>query len=744
MARKKKKKQGAGRQNRPQAPDRRTMDETMASLGALLKGQTFESIEEANAFLQQLMEEGGSLPPPPAETPLEKAQAVMYEAFEARGRGRRIKLAKKALSISPDCADAYVLLAQEDARSLRQANNYYAQGVQAGRRALGEEAFEEEAGHFWLMIETRPFMRAMEGYAMTLWALGQREASVEHQQEMLRLNPGDNQGIRYWLIHCLLALRRLDDVEQLFEEYDKEPTANFAYPRALTTFLKEGPTPKANLHLRQVFDLNPHLPAYLLGEKRMPRNLPDHYGMGDENEAILYVRHFGEHWRETAGALSWLRNVREQPPVRGSEVHEESLFSPDPDLMDDEWYYADEYDGFPPFELDEFLADFEFPKSEHGSIRRCLSVGLGKYLNDVYGEGAYGKQPTHLIDEVMHLPYVFGYGALEVIRHKRLRPDTKLAVCSYVLEAMDLDLELGIPYGLLALLGYMASQNVLHYESLLYAAIALGFGAGHGYARAHWLEGVDKEDLLRLVDWIAGHEDIPADEKLWWAWKLAVQSDNYPHAGKAMAKHWLSLEALTTDAKRALCRGWLDNKDMVGTPPLVWQLYQATLTGQRSEVERLVKEHNLEPGPEAEVMLAEMEKALAEIEPGSVEAMMLRMRSWVMVPAFLHRLAIPALVRLGDDLETIVGTYWNTGSDYNQGAQSLGAADAIREFSHRLSSERLRELIERGVNHSLAPTRKAYYILSEEFYGDEYLQRALQDNAGSLRTWAAKKLARRR
>ena len=45
------------------------------------------------------------------ETPLDRAQEVMYRAFEASG-AEQVRLARKALEISPDCADAYVLLAE--------------------------------------------------------------------------------------------------------------------------------------------------------------------------------------------------------------------------------------------------------------------------------------------------------------------------------------------------------------------------------------------------------------------------------------------------------------------------------------------------------------------------------------------------------------------------------------------------------------------------------------------------------
>jgi ST7 protein len=79
---------------------------------------------------------------------IERAQDVMYDAWEQTTSRSRIALARKALRITPLCADAYNLLAEE-ARSLEEARDLYASGVEAGELALGPEGFEEYAGHFW-------------------------------------------------------------------------------------------------------------------------------------------------------------------------------------------------------------------------------------------------------------------------------------------------------------------------------------------------------------------------------------------------------------------------------------------------------------------------------------------------------------------------------------------------------------------------------------------------------------------
>lgn len=48
------------------------------------------------------------------------------------------------------------------------------------------------------------------------------------------------------------------------------------------------------------------MPPYLLGRKRMPRNLPELYSFGDDNEAVLYVHGNKTAWKTTPGAMEWL------------------------------------------------------------------------------------------------------------------------------------------------------------------------------------------------------------------------------------------------------------------------------------------------------------------------------------------------------------------------------------------------------------------------------------------------------
>jgi tetratricopeptide (TPR) repeat protein len=240
------------------------------------------------------------------ETPLRKAQDIIYDAWEITDSKRRAALARKALEISPDCADAYVLLAEETATSLTEALNLYRQGVEAGERALGKEAFEEDVGHFWGILETRPYMRARAGLAECLWASGKHDEAIDHYKDMLRLNPNDNQGIRDLLLPRLIVSGRDEEAEALFREYEDDGMASWAYARALLDFRKMGDSEISRKSLKAALKNNRHIPSYLLGRKKIPKNLPSYYSPGDENEAVFYAKENFEAWKITPGALDWL------------------------------------------------------------------------------------------------------------------------------------------------------------------------------------------------------------------------------------------------------------------------------------------------------------------------------------------------------------------------------------------------------------------------------------------------------
>lgn len=183
---------------------------------------------------------------PQDSSPVAEAQEYVYEAWEARSNAEALlRLARAALEVCAECADAYCLLAELEARDLTSKAELYRKGVEAGERALGRETFARDAGHFWSVLETRPYMRARWALAECSWRLGERAQAVEHAHELLRLNPNDNQGVRHTLLAWLVELDRDRDAAALLAEYDEDIYAGWLYTRALLAFRSAGATKSA-------------------------------------------------------------------------------------------------------------------------------------------------------------------------------------------------------------------------------------------------------------------------------------------------------------------------------------------------------------------------------------------------------------------------------------------------------------------------------------------------------------------
>ncbi len=245
------------------------------------------------------------------EAALYEAQEIIYRAWESAGRKQRVKLAREALGVSPDCADAYVLLAEESATSLNEAMELYQKGVEAGERVLGKDAFSDDVGYFWVILEARPYMRAREGLAQCLWEKGRHEEAIYHYKDMLRLNPDDNQGVRYICMSCLLELGQYDELWDLLNEYLEDDDTYWLYTKALIAFSREGDSETSAALLARASHANAYVPLYLLGMEKIPKRLPEYVGIGDESEALVYAAANLDKWKKIPGALEWLALMKQ-------------------------------------------------------------------------------------------------------------------------------------------------------------------------------------------------------------------------------------------------------------------------------------------------------------------------------------------------------------------------------------------------------------------------------------------------
>ncbi|MEX2670818.1 MAG: tetratricopeptide repeat protein [Phycisphaeraceae bacterium] len=239
----------------------------------------------------------------------DRAQELAWDAMEASDEEQMARLCRQALAIYPNCVDALSMLAEVECERVRDYVAAMRRAVEAGRRDLGPEVFEQEKGHFWLAIETRPFMRAMAGLADALLQWGQPEhvdEAIAIYEEMLELNPNDNQGIRYLLPGCYLQRKRYREAAILLDEHGDEGMAALAWARVLLAYAV-GNEDEASDLLKEAREQNPYVELYLTGRKRRPRTRTDYYSPGDDTEALVCADALWEAWKKHPKAKRWLK-----------------------------------------------------------------------------------------------------------------------------------------------------------------------------------------------------------------------------------------------------------------------------------------------------------------------------------------------------------------------------------------------------------------------------------------------------
>jgi tetratricopeptide (TPR) repeat protein len=279
-------------------------EKIMTDLQRLVETQEFKSEDELRRFINSINDQKIPSFPEEALTHSEQAQDLVYAAYDLT-RTKAKAIIEKALKLDPDCIEAYEFLGSLE-NTAELAILFYEKSISIGRRIFGGKYMKDHKGMFWGFHETRPFMRCLQHYSDCLYAMGKVKECIAVLEEMIELNPSDNQGVRDPL---LLYLIQIDDAQKFLKYAKMYKEDSLAFPlfnRALFAYKTEGETKSSNSKLMKALKQNKFVAQRLLSNKSIT-NLPDHYGFGDENEADYYAGIAQHVWASTKGAREWLK-----------------------------------------------------------------------------------------------------------------------------------------------------------------------------------------------------------------------------------------------------------------------------------------------------------------------------------------------------------------------------------------------------------------------------------------------------
>jgi tetratricopeptide (TPR) repeat protein len=297
-------------------PDMRLQLQEAISQAFAMFGNEFVTKEDVNALAASLTGPSAREGLSDAEADAkDEAQQIAFDAMDAPTEAQARRLAKRALKLDPDCVDALIVIVDLDAHTERERLEGLQRAVAAGERSLGDKFIRENTGHFWMLIETRPYMRALEVLAQAYRVHGMRADAIGNYEKMLRLNPNDNQGVREPLLGLYLEYGDLKSAARLLKQYEEDGSAGLAWGRVLERFLAGDPEGAAAA-LKGARRANPHVELFLTELKPLPKELPELFSVGSEGEAVMCLNYMGGAWAEHGEAVRWLFAQLEKDKAR--------------------------------------------------------------------------------------------------------------------------------------------------------------------------------------------------------------------------------------------------------------------------------------------------------------------------------------------------------------------------------------------------------------------------------------------
>ncbi len=164
----------------------------------------------------------------------------------------------------------------------------------------------------WSFLDNRPFLRLLGEYATLTEKINGPQKAIPLYQELLALNPNDNQGMREMLATAYIKTNRLEDLLKLDKQYPDDMMPGLKMG-ALLALYKLGRLDEAKKRMTQTKKRFPLvLKEILKREHPQPELTEGRVQVGGEDEAWIYWQEQGTFWMAAPGAREFLREHLEK------------------------------------------------------------------------------------------------------------------------------------------------------------------------------------------------------------------------------------------------------------------------------------------------------------------------------------------------------------------------------------------------------------------------------------------------
>ena len=267
----------------------------------------------------------------------ERAQDVCYDAMDMTqgSKGKLIEILR-ALEIFPLSTEAWGMLGhfyqyEIDPKGTREklccaeALKMYDTAILCARKLNPTWSDDRSDVLSWGDTENRPYLRALLFRAQCLKHTGKREEAIRQAKMIMRLNPGDNQGVRKLLCSWFLEAKDTEGCTNLLRKYETKGDACLAYTDVLLQYLRWKKDDVVENDVRRAFytaiQTNPFVPDILgrvqgiedddaFSDDEDSGSNDGCYSPGGSDEAKMYAKDSRKLWKKYPDAISWMKTLK--------------------------------------------------------------------------------------------------------------------------------------------------------------------------------------------------------------------------------------------------------------------------------------------------------------------------------------------------------------------------------------------------------------------------------------------------
>lgn len=224
-----------------------------------------------------------------------KAISLLEEAMEEEDDKKAKALAKKALKLDPNNADVklFLLNFEDENGKIKK----YDKIILETEDYLRKKGFfdRDNIGEFYMLFETRPYMRVLFSKASFLLERGMIESAREVLEKIINFNENDNLGARYLLAGVYAYFEDKDELNKLTKKYSNDFGIEFDLAKMILAYKEDNET-KALRCLKNIDKKNHNFIKVMTGkvnEKELFENMNlGYYSPGDLSEVLKALSNF--------------------------------------------------------------------------------------------------------------------------------------------------------------------------------------------------------------------------------------------------------------------------------------------------------------------------------------------------------------------------------------------------------------------------------------------------------------------